>query len=42
MNPMRMQTLVELTENQAIRIKSPCPKWGVSGFGFKSLMGDLP
>jgi hypothetical protein len=42
MNPTRMQTLVELAEKLAIRIKSRCPGCDVPGFGFKSVKGHLP
>lgn len=42
MNPTRMQTLAELAEKLAIRIKNPCPSCGVPGFGFKSVSGHLP
>lgn len=42
MNPTRMQTLAELAEKLAIRIKSPCPGCGTPGFGFKSVSGHLP
>jgi hypothetical protein len=41
MNPTRMQTLAELAEKLAIRIKSLCPGCGVPGFGFKSVNGHL-
>ena len=42
MNPTRMQTLAELAEKLAIRIKRCCPDCGVPGFGFKSISGHLP
>ena len=42
MNPTRMQTLAELAEKLAIRIKNRCPGCGVPGFGFKSVSGHLP
>ena len=42
MNPTRMQTLAELAEKLAIRIKSICPGCGIPGFGFKSVSGHLP
>lgn len=42
MNPTRMQTLSELAEKLAIRIKTSCPGCGVPGFGFKSVFGSLP
>ena len=42
MNPTRMQTLAELAEKLAIRIKSLCPGCGIPGFGFKSVSGHLP
>ena len=42
MNPTRMQTLAELAEKLAIRIKSLCPSCGIPGFGFKSVSGHLP
>ena len=41
MNPTRMQTIGELAEKLAIRIKSPCSGCGVPGFGFKSVSGHL-
>ena len=42
MNPTRMQTLSELAEKLALRIKTPCPGCGIPGFGFKSVSGHLP
>jgi hypothetical protein len=42
MNPTRMQTIGELAEKLAIRIKSHCSGCGVPGFGFKSVSGHLP
>ncbi len=42
MNPTRMQTIGELAEKLAIRIKNPCCGCGVPGFGFKSVSGHLP
>ena len=42
MNPTRMQTIGELAEKLAIRIKSPCSGCGVPGFGIKSVSGHLP
>lgn len=42
MNPTRMQTLAELAQKLAIRIKNSCPGCGVPGFGFKAVNGYLP
>ncbi len=42
MNPTRMQTLAELAEKLALRIKTLCPGCGIPGFGFKSVSGHLP
>ena len=42
MNPTRMQTIAELAEKLANRIKNPCPDCGNPGFGFQSVSGYLP
>lgn len=42
LNPTRMQTLAELAEKLALRIKTACPGCGIPGFGFNSVSGYLP